>query len=81
MISLHRQHVDIVICVQTSKKTANSPQPTNSPRHFICVWWRVLAFAWWRGGWWRDGLLVATWLVVKLPGGEMTGNPMQGVIT
>jgi len=26
--------------------------------------------------WWRDGLLVASWLVAKPPGGEMTGNPI-----
>ena len=36
-------------------------------------WWRG-GFAWWRVGWWRGGILVASWLVAKLPGGEMTGN-------
>ena len=30
--------------------------------------------AWWRVGWWRGGSLVASWLVAKFPGGEMTGN-------
>jgi len=46
------------------------------------VWWRS-DFAWWRGdfawwgvGWWRGGLLVAGWLVAKLPGGQMTGNQL-----
>ena len=24
--------------------------------------------------WWRGGFLAASWLVVKLPGGEMTGK-------
>ena len=40
---------------------------------FVGVWWRG-DFAWWRVGWWRGGELVASWLVAKLPGGEMTGN-------
>ena len=30
---------------------------------------------WWRVGWWRGGSLVASWLVARFPGGEMTGNP------
>ena len=30
-------------------------------------------FTWRRVGWQRDGFLVASWLVAKLPGGEMTG--------
>ena len=29
---------------------------------------------WWRVGWWRGGSLVASWLVARFPGGEMTGN-------
>ena len=29
-------------------------------------------FIWRRVGWWRDGFVVASWLVAKLPGGEMT---------
>ena len=28
---------------------------------------------WWRVGWWRGGSLVASWLVARFPGGEMTG--------
>ena len=40
---------------------------------FVCVWWRG-DFTWWRVGWWRGGFLVASWLVAKFPGGEMTGN-------
>ena len=31
-------------------------------------------FTWRRVGWWRDGFLVASWLVAKLPGGEMTAD-------
>ena len=30
-------------------------------------------FIWLRVGYWRDGFSVASWLVAKLPGGEMTG--------
>ena len=70
MISLHRQHVDIVICVQTSKKNLFEQLihlDILIHPDFICVWWRV-DFAWW-----RDGLLVANWLVAKLPVGKMTG--------
>ena len=29
---------------------------------------------WWQLDWWRGGFLVATWLVAKLPCGEMTGK-------
>ena len=29
---------------------------------------------WWRVGWWRGGSLVASSLVARFPGGEMTGN-------
>ena len=32
----------------------------------------------WRVGWWRDGFSVASWLVAKLPGGEMTGYRDKG---
>ena len=70
MISLHQQHVDIVICVQTSKKNLFEQLihlDILIHPDFICVWWRV-DFAWW-----RDGLLVANWLVAKLPVGKMTG--------
>ena len=35
-------------------------------------------FIWRRIGWWRDGFLVASWLVAKLPGGEMTGYRDKG---
>ena len=38
-------------------------------------WWRE-DFAWWRVGWWRGRFVVASWLVARLPGGEVTGNPM-----
>ena len=39
---------------------------------FADVWWRG-DFALWRVSWWRSGFLVASWLVAKLPGGEITG--------
>ena len=32
----------------------------------------------WRVGWWRDGFSVASWLVAKLPGGEMTAYREKG---
>ena len=35
-------------------------------------------FIWRRVGWWRDGFLMASWLVAKLPGGEMTGYRDKG---
>ena len=35
-------------------------------------------FIWRRVGWWRDGFLVASWLVAKPPGGEMTGYRDKG---
>ena len=35
-------------------------------------------FIWRRVGWWLDGFLVASWLVAKLPGGEMTGYRDKG---
>ena len=41
---------------------------------FVGVWWRG-DFAWARVSWRRSGFLVASWLVAKLPGGEMTGYP------
>ena len=34
--------------------------------------------SWWRVGWWRDGFSVTSWLVAKLPGGEMTGYRDKG---
>ena len=37
----------------------------------------VLVSRWWVG-WWRDGFSVASWLVAKLPGGEMTGYRDKG---
>ena len=42
---------------------------------FVDVWWRG-DFALWRVSWRRSGFLVASWLVAKLPGGEMTGYPV-----
>ena len=51
---------------------------------------RLDYFIWWWVGWWRDGFLVASWLVTwwfsvaswlvgKLPGGEMTGYCDKGL--
>ena len=41
----------------------------------VCVPGTIYSSVWWRGdfAWWRGGFLVASWLVAKLPGGEMTG--------
>ena len=39
---------------------------------------RLDYFIWRRVGWWCDGFLVASWLVAKLPGGEMTGYRDKG---
>ena len=36
-------------------------------------------FIWRQVGWWRDGFLVASWLVAKLPGGETTGYRDKGL--
>ena len=35
-------------------------------------------FIWRRVGWWRDGFLVARWLVAKPPSAEMTGYRDKG---
>ena len=35
-------------------------------------------FIWRRDCWWRGGFLVASWLVAKLPGGDLTGYRDKG---
>ena len=39
---------------------------------------RLDYFIWRRVGWWRDGFSVTSWLVAKLPCGEMTGYRDKG---
>ena len=41
--------------------------------HRLVASWLVAR--WFLGGELVDGEVVASWLVVKLPGGDMTGNP------
>ena len=37
----------------------------------------ILVGGWWRVGWWRGRFVVVSWLVARLPGGEVTGNPLK----
>ena len=63
--------------VQTSKKNAFQQLihlDILYSHFFLCVWWPV------DFPWWRDGLLVASWLVTKLAGGEMSGNLIPALV-
>ena len=85
--SRHQQHV---ICIQASKRASLNSFFISTTLlsleqliHLDYFTWRRVE--WWRDGflvrvgWWRDGFsLVASWLVAKLPGGEMTGYRDKG---